>query len=486
MDIVDLWEDALREYAERTGTDLATDPFTIQLKECDSVKSIMDILDEHTKAFSTFRKGDAKIKLLRTLKPIVTAVLALGPSETLGEGISVVGTSCHWQPAKAVVGAIVVLLRATKNVSLSYDSLVELLQCVSQFLGRTTIYTRMSLTIQMREILVKMLTNVISILALATKEVKQGRLRKFVRTLLGNTDVEDALTQLTRLSTTETQMVGLESLRLMSDLVASLNEHMKSSQESTGHVRGALKDIRSSMDAVGEVLNKIKDDSIARKHRSWLSPPDPSINHNVALRSYSNGTGTWFTDGDVMGEWKTTNSLLWIHGIPGSGKTILCCSQLLSGLWSSHSSGSQQPNERDLLQCLKTMLELLSDQDLYVIIDALDECPDDSLEEHSKRHGVLKLICEIIGWGSQNLHMCVSSRPEPDIRAALEALSPCAVSLHAEDGQAHEISAYVSSVIESQSAFQRWKPQDRALAIARLSEKANGMYVTLTLLSAQC
>ncbi|EMD34303.1 hypothetical protein CERSUDRAFT_125486, partial [Gelatoporia subvermispora B] len=201
---------------------------------------------------------------------------------------------------------------------------MELLNCVSKFLERLTVYTRMSLTVPMREILVRTLANVISVLALATKEVQQGRLKKYVRTLLGNTDVEDALAQLTRLSTTETQMVVLESLQLMYGIAASLNAHMQGGHESRGDVHKASENIRFSMDTIGQVVKELEDDNVARKHRSWLSPPDPSVNHNLALRSCSDGTGAWFTDGEVMGEWKTTSSLLWIHGIPGSGKTILC------------------------------------------------------------------------------------------------------------------------------------------------------------------
>ena len=48
-------------------------------------------------------------------------------------------------------------------------------------------------------------------------------------------------------------------------------------------------------------------------HR-WLSPPDPSINHNIACRTHHKGTATWFFQGSIFEEWKTTGSLLWIHG----------------------------------------------------------------------------------------------------------------------------------------------------------------------------
>jgi len=48
-------------------------------------------------------------------------------------------------------------------------------------------------------------------------------------------------------------------------------------------------------------------------HR-WLSPPDPSTNHNIACRTHHKMTATWFFQGSIFEEWKTTGSLLWIHG----------------------------------------------------------------------------------------------------------------------------------------------------------------------------
>jgi archaellum component FlaC len=50
--------------------------------------------------------------------------------------------------------------------------------------------------------------------------------------------------------------------------------------------------------------------------RRWLSPPDPSANHNIACNTHHKGTATWFFQGRTYNEWKSTGSesLLWIHG----------------------------------------------------------------------------------------------------------------------------------------------------------------------------
>jgi len=49
--------------------------------------------------------------------------------------------------------------------------------------------------------------------------------------------------------------------------------------------------------------------------RKWLSPPDPSTNHNIACNAHHKGTATWFFEGRTYRDWKSSSrSLLWIHG----------------------------------------------------------------------------------------------------------------------------------------------------------------------------
>ena len=66
------------------------------------------------------------------------------------------------------------------SVSSSYDALVDLFECVGNFLRRLNIYTDMPLTEEMMEILVKIMVEVLSVLALATKQIKQGRFSKLI------------------------------------------------------------------------------------------------------------------------------------------------------------------------------------------------------------------------------------------------------------------------------------------------------------------
>jgi hypothetical protein len=46
----------------------------------------------------------------------------------------------------------------------------------------------------------------------------------------------------------------------------------------------------------------------------WLSPPDPSMNHNIACGTRHKKTANWFFQGSIFQDWKSSGSLLWIHG----------------------------------------------------------------------------------------------------------------------------------------------------------------------------
>ena len=71
-------------------------------------------------------------------------------------------------------------LQAVKDVSASYDALIDLFASFENFLGRLSIYTGVPPTTALTNVLVKIMTELISTLALATKQVKQGRFSEFV------------------------------------------------------------------------------------------------------------------------------------------------------------------------------------------------------------------------------------------------------------------------------------------------------------------
>jgi hypothetical protein len=55
-------------------------------------------------------------------------------------------------------------------------------------------------------------------------------------------------------------------------------------------------------------------DQLQRDVQHWLSPPDPSANHNFVWKAHHEGTAAWFFESDILASWKSAGSLLWIHG----------------------------------------------------------------------------------------------------------------------------------------------------------------------------
>jgi len=157
-----------------------------------------------------------------------------------------------------------------------------------------------------------------------------------------------------------------------------------------------------------------------------------------------------------------------------SARSDPCCG-ILSQLYSAHDRGVQKPSDRAMVECLKEMLSLEAQPPIYIILDALDECPVTSTVPPSPREEVLEFVDELVGLRLPNLHICVTSRPEHDIRVVLEGLTEHPVSLHNESGQQEDITNYVTSFVRSNQRMKRWRDEDRNLVIKTLSEKADGV-----------
>ena len=150
------------------------------------------------------------------------------------------------------------------------------------------------------------------------------------------------------------------------------------------------------------------------------------------------------------------------------------CCDILSRLYSAHDRGAHRPNDRVMRECLKEMLILDPQRPTYIILDALDECPNLSTIP-SPREEVLEFVNELVDLHLSNLHICVTSRPESDIQVFFGPLTSRPVSLHDEIGQQHDIADYVSSFVHSDRRMGRWRDEDKSLVIKTLSEKADGM-----------
>jgi adenylylsulfate kinase-like enzyme len=261
------------------------------------------------------------------------------------------------------------------------------------------------------------------------------------------------------------------------------------------------------------------DDNRKNIHR-WLSAPDPWLNYNKALKERQAGTGTWFIKSKQYANWKTNpDSILWLHGIPGCGKTILsstiiedvldhchqdptraviyfyfdfndvekqqhekmmcslitqlslrCTStpRVLAALFSSCMNGERQPTSDTLLTTLQQMIQEFDE--IFVILDALDECKE--------RQELLEDINKIARWKIGKSHILATSRREKDIEESLDSLvndqkKICIQSALVND----DIRTYVQKRLQSDQNLKRWrnKPEVQQEIETKLMGKADGM-----------
>ena len=148
-------------------------------------------------------------------------------------------------------------------------------------------------------------------------------------------------------------------------------------------------------------------------------------------------------------------------------------SDILFKFYEEHDEGSRHPSDDELARCLTDLLQNPGQAPVYVVVDALDECPNTAVP--SPRVKVLDLIEELIKSRLPNLRICVTSRPETDIKYVLDTLTFRSVSLHDEGGQKGDIEEYIKSVIHTHPKNRRWKAEHKRLVIDVLTAKADGM-----------
>ncbi|KAH9985039.1 hypothetical protein BJV74DRAFT_886357 [Russula compacta] len=523
------------EYHKITGKRLNTHPLVAKLDDCRSPKDISNVLRVQAQAFSNFRQGDEK--LMKWLEPMINILLTF--SDTLGEGIAL-----PFSPAKTIFTGIGVLLGAVRDVVASHNILMHLFERIHFYIQRLDSYNGIPLTNKTIDLLGKIMAQVLSILALSTKSLSERRIKRFLKRLIGKTDIEDALLRLDMLTKEESLMAvvadlvvthGVDSVvRVTQELIYDVEDKVtatKAIAEIVGDnvkvIEGVARCVDHNMKTTKDVTDELQRDQLRGKLRTWLSPPDPSINHHTACKTQLDGTATWFIQGSTFQDWKKNGSLLWIRGNPGAGKSILCsaviedikgmreatpaliayyyfdykdaskrdlrglltsllfqfaynsghCWDILYKLYIACGNGSERPSEAALAKCLKAMFGPSGQLPIFIIMDALDECPN-TTGTPSAREDVLDLVEDLVGLSQSNLFICVTSRPEQDIQTVLNPLTPasCRVSLHEEGGQKEDINSYVRSFVHKDRSMRRWREEDREVVVTILSERANGMF----------
>ncbi|KAH8986093.1 hypothetical protein EDB92DRAFT_1281060 [Lactarius akahatsu] len=315
---------SMKEYEKKTKKDLLAHPLMAQLQSCNSPTDILAVLRTQVQQFEQSTSCDDK--LTKWLNPTVNILYAF--SAALGEGVGMV-----FSPAKVIFAGAGVLLLAAKDVVASQDALVDIFERIESFFRRLEEYSEVPTTEAMRDVIVKIMVEVLGILGIATKEMKQGRAKRYLKKLIGRRDIEDALVRLDRLTQQEVQMATVQVLKIanqvkdgvttvgeqvqgVDDRVKDVDDKVNLAVEDGKVVKVTTMETRALLQQTADNIDAERRSRIRTKHRKWLSPPDPSTNQNIACVAQHEGTATWFFQGSIFLEWKTkaTTSLLWIHG----------------------------------------------------------------------------------------------------------------------------------------------------------------------------
>ncbi|KAH9009290.1 hypothetical protein EDB85DRAFT_1435821 [Lactarius pseudohatsudake] len=495
---------ALEAYKNQTKRDITSHPLAAQLQSCDSPSRILAVLRTQVQTFDRSQTADERWS--KWLDPTVNVLYAF--SVALGNGAGLI-----FPPSNAIFAGIGVLLQAVKDIRASQNAVIDLFGRLEYFFKRLEKYIEVRPTTAMTDIIVKIMVEVLSILGIVTEEIGQGRTKKYLKKLIGRKEVEDALQRLDALTQEEARMAAAEALAITRDI--------------DDNVKDLRLGVKETGIAIQQVTNQVIDinrNELRKDLRRWVAPPDPSVNFNTASGAHHEGTAAWCTEGITLADWKASGSLLWIHGKPGSGKSILSSAivrdiksmsdagsaflayfyfdfkdttkqdlrallssllvqlsdqsdtfcDALSSLYSTHKRGSEQPTVDSLAQCLRDVLTIMGQVPIYLIMDALDESPNDS-GIPSSRENVLELVKGLVDLHHPHLRLCITSRPEYDIRTTLEPLVSQQVSLHDEGGQKQDINDYVTFVVRSDRRMKRWRDDDKDAVIENLTEKADGM-----------
>ncbi|KAH8982132.1 hypothetical protein EDB86DRAFT_381343 [Lactarius hatsudake] len=332
-----IFEKALKEYKKKTGKDISTHPLAEEINGCSSIEAVLALLQGKANELSQSQSSDER--LTKWLTPTVNVLNAL--SSTLGVGVGTV-----FPPTNIIFSAMSILLVAARGTAASRDVLIELFERIENFFIRLQTHTEVPQTAQMTDVMGKVMAEVLSMLAIATKVMYQSRKKMFLKKLVGRNDIEDALLRLDKLEQGELRMVTTQVLKTTSDIkdtTSDIKDATSDIKDVTSDIKDVATDIKDATTDIKDATSDIKDDTKETKQmvqrivsdvssrdserfRGWLTPPDPSTNLTNACSTPHGCTAAWVFDDHMFREWESSQlgSLLWIHGKVREEHPLLC------------------------------------------------------------------------------------------------------------------------------------------------------------------
>ncbi|KAL4757474.1 uncharacterized protein BDW70DRAFT_171367 [Aspergillus foveolatus] len=242
----------------------------------------------------------------------------------------------------------------------------------------------------------------------------------------------------------------------------SLSANLGDRKRAEEHLAKTDKAIEIARNIESKVLTAEEEDQLV-----WISKADFSARQRNLQKKRTADTGIWLLDSQEYNDWKyTPGSILWLPGISGCGKSVLCStviqdleevcqldpSKLLAywyfqfdvdetknvdaltrslirqlsrspllpsvtKMWEQHHLRGSQPDSKSISYVLDDVLSSISGN-IYLVFDALDECPENA--HYKERGSLLSLLVGLLERHKNKVHILATSRPEQDIKQVLE------------------------------------------------------------------
>ncbi|TPX18701.1 uncharacterized protein E0L32_002558 [Thyridium curvatum] len=269
-----------------------------------------------------------------------------------------------------------------------------------------------------------------------------------------------------------------------------------------------LKDVKETAHRIEGGLTELQENAVYE----WLRDIDPTSLHHKACSQYEQGTGNWILRSDAFGTWTSGKSrCIWIHGIPGAGKTILLSHLYDEAEKHNRQRASQhicvyyycyfghdkdeaapflkwiisqvcrtttmpravfelyrrgrQPSISELLEVVEGILRDVRRLDIYL----------DALDESTPRTNLLRVVRDLVTDARfHKVFLLASSREYVEIEDVMSEISlKISMKNHLLDD---DINLYIRAKLSSHPVLQHWPAQIQTDIYHTLSKKAQGMF----------
>ncbi|KAH9034285.1 ankyrin repeat-containing domain protein [Lactarius hengduanensis] len=215
---------------------LTAHPLAAQLQACDSPAAILTILQDQVDRFNQSRSSNQRLQ--KWLNRTINVLYAV--SVTLGEGIGLA-----FSPANVIFAGVGAVLLAAKDVYASQDLLVDIFERIENLFRRLEIYTKVTPTPAMTDVIANIMVEVLDIPVIATKEMKQSRanLENVLKKVAGVTNLEDGIKKLDKPTNEEARMANVVVLKLVERNVQVVGAQVCEADENILGVGAKVKDV---------------------------------------------------------------------------------------------------------------------------------------------------------------------------------------------------------------------------------------------------